>query len=108
MVIATASIYAYAFLAERLAPLLERLDPVTRTKLLMALLGLVLLGITMIACVMIGGRWVRRLAQHQPRSATIEKESKWGTTSKATAPPFTNSTGDTVFGKQQTDETTID
>jgi hypothetical protein len=75
---------------------------------MMALLGLVLLGITMIACVMIGGRWVRRLAQHEPRTAAIHKKSKWGTNRKATPPPLTSSTGDTILGEQQTDETVSD
>ncbi len=40
--------------------LLQRLDPTTRAKVLMSLLGLILLGITMIAAVCIGARYVRR------------------------------------------------
>jgi hypothetical protein len=108
MVIATAAINTWAVIAEDSAPLLQRLDPVTRTKVLMALLGLVLLGITMIACVMIGGRWVRRLAQHKPRTAAIEKSAKWGTYRKASSIPVTRTTGDTLMTEQQTDETVTD
>jgi hypothetical protein len=44
---------------------LERLDPPRRAAVLMAILGLVLTGLALVACVMIGGRWVRRLARHR-------------------------------------------
>jgi len=44
---------------------LERLDPPRRAAVLMAILALVLTGIALVACVMIGGRWVRRLARHE-------------------------------------------
>jgi hypothetical protein len=44
-------------------PLWQRLDPVRRAKLMMALLALVLLGVALVALVMIGGRIVRRLAR---------------------------------------------
>jgi hypothetical protein len=108
MVIATASIHACAFLAEGTVPLLQRLDPVTRTKVLMALLGLVLLGITMVACVMIGGRWVRRLAKHSPRNATIQEKAKWEKKPGASTPTVAGTTSDTIFGEQQTDETITD
>ena len=46
-------------------PLIERLDPPRRAAVLMAILGLVILGLTLVACVMIGGRWVRRLARDE-------------------------------------------
>ncbi|HEX5471254.1 MAG TPA: hypothetical protein VFW73_05180 [Lacipirellulaceae bacterium] len=45
---------------------LERLDPPRRAAVIMALLGLTLLGIFLITFVMIGGHWVRRLARHRP------------------------------------------
>ncbi len=45
---------------------LKRLDEFTRAKVLLAILGLVLLGVGMIAMVMMGGRYVRRLARHRP------------------------------------------
>jgi hypothetical protein len=50
---------------ESAEPLIERLDPPRRAAVLMAILGLVLVGLTLVACVMIGGRWVRRLARHE-------------------------------------------
>ncbi len=46
-------------------PLLHRLDPVLRAQVLMALLGLVLLGLVLVLLVMIGGRYVRRLARQR-------------------------------------------
>ncbi len=45
--------------------LLQQLDPTTRAKVLMALLGLILLGITLIAVVCIGARYVRRVGTTQ-------------------------------------------
>jgi hypothetical protein len=45
---------------------LEQLDPPRRAAVLMALLGLVLLGLLLVACVMIGAHWVRRMARHKP------------------------------------------
>jgi hypothetical protein len=47
------------------APVLERLDPPRRAVVVMALLGLVLTGLVLVVCVMLGGHWVRRLARHQ-------------------------------------------
>jgi hypothetical protein len=45
---------------------LERLDPPRRAAVLMALLGLVLVGLLLVACAMIGAHWVRRIARHRP------------------------------------------
>jgi predicted PurR-regulated permease PerM len=50
---------------ESTEPLINRLDPPRRAAVLMAILALVITGIAMVACVMIGARWVRRLARHQ-------------------------------------------
>lgn len=47
-------------------PVLERLDPPRRAAVIMALLGLTLIGLFLITFVMIGGHWVRRLARHRP------------------------------------------
>ncbi len=53
--------------AERSAdPVLERLDPPRRAAVIMALLGITLIGLFLITFVMIGGHWVRRLARHRP------------------------------------------
>lgn len=45
---------------------LERLDPPRRAAVVMALLGLTLIGLLLITVVMVGGHWVRRLARHRP------------------------------------------
>lgn len=50
---------------EKVAPL-DRIDAFTRAKLMMAILGLVLLGVGLVVMVMMGGRYVRRLARHRP------------------------------------------
>jgi hypothetical protein len=45
---------------------LERLDPPKRAAVVMALLGLVLTGLVLVTCVMLGSHWVRQLARHRP------------------------------------------
>ena len=45
---------------------LERLDPPRRAAVVMALLGLTLVGLFLITFAMVGGHWVRRLARHRP------------------------------------------
>jgi hypothetical protein len=58
-------------------PVLERLDPPQRAAVIMAIFGLVLLGLLLVAAVMIGGHWVRRMARHRPRkSAGSEPAAK--------------------------------
>src|SRR5436190_8943478 len=44
----------------------ERLDPPRRAAVVMALLGLTLVGLFLITFAMVGGHWVRRLARHRP------------------------------------------
>jgi hypothetical protein len=61
--------YLMAFAADAAnLPVLERLDPPRRAAVVMALLALVLTGLALVMCVMLGGHWVRRLARHQPGS----------------------------------------
>jgi hypothetical protein len=50
----------------------ERLDPPRRAAVVMALLGLTLVGLFLITFVMVGGHWVRRLARHRPGQRRIE------------------------------------
>jgi hypothetical protein len=45
---------------------LERLDPPRRAAVVMALLALVLTGLLLVTCAMLGGHWVRRMARHRP------------------------------------------
>lgn len=47
---------------------LEQLEPPQRAAVFMALLGLVLTGLALVTCVMIGARWVRGIARHKPGS----------------------------------------
>jgi len=54
------TLIAWLFAADRKEPLIDRLDPVTRAKVIAALIGLVVLGIGMILLVWLGGRMVRR------------------------------------------------
>ena len=44
----------------------EQLDPPRRAAVVMALLGLTLIGLFLITFVMVGGHWVRKLARHRP------------------------------------------
>ena len=46
-------------------PLLHKLDPALRAKVIMALIGLVLLGLALVLLVLVGGRYVRRLARQR-------------------------------------------
>jgi len=63
---------------ESAEPLIEQLDPPRRAAVLMAILALVLLGLALVACAMIGGRWVRRLARdrHGPTTLTTHVENQ--------------------------------
>jgi hypothetical protein len=53
---------------------LEQLDPPTRAAVIMTIFGLVLLGLALVAAVMIGGRWVRRMARQRPRRSGAVRE----------------------------------
>jgi hypothetical protein len=104
-----ATFYTLLMIADSTASMgLERLDPVTRARVLMALLGLVILSVALVACVMIGGRWVRRLARHSPRFAVPRRQSVPATSAKAPISPANAATGDTLLGLERTDETRID
>jgi len=54
---------------------LERLDPPRRAAVVMALLGLTLVGLFLITFVMVGGHWVRRLARHRPGQRRVVKKA---------------------------------
>lgn len=70
----------FALLAadEAAEPLIEQLDPPRRAAVLMSILALVLLGLVLVACTMIAGRWVRRLARerHGPTTLTEHVENQ--------------------------------
>jgi hypothetical protein len=52
---------------------LSQLDPPRRAAVVMALLGLTLVGLFLVAFVMVGGHWVRRLARHKPARRAFSK-----------------------------------
>ena len=60
------SLFAQAPAVEAARPVIERLDPPRRAAVVMALLALVLTGLLLVACAMLGGHWVRRMARHRP------------------------------------------
>lgn len=76
--VAAAQTHALPLLAveQKAEPLLMRLDPPVRAKVLMALLGLVLVGIGLVAITLIAGRHVVRIARasHGP---TPRHEDDW-------------------------------
>ncbi len=57
--------------------LLERMDDPTRARVLMLMLGLVILGGSLILFVAIGARWVRKQAQRKVASTRPPIEDKW-------------------------------
>jgi len=54
----------------------EQLDAPRRAAVVMALLGLTLVGLFLIAFVMLGGHWVRRLARHRLGARQFEELAK--------------------------------
>jgi hypothetical protein len=90
---------------------LERLDPPRRAAVMMAILALVLTGIALVACVMIGGRWVRRMARdtHGPTTNTMHIENKRLREALEPILPADNSApGETVVARRKSDETVAD
>lgn len=62
--------------AKDAGPVFEQLDAPRRAAVVMALLGLTLLGLFLIAFVMLGGHWVRRLARHRLDARKFEELAK--------------------------------
>jgi hypothetical protein len=54
----------------------DRLDAPTRAAVVMALLGLTLIGLFLITFVMVGGHWVRKLARHRPGRQRLGKTAE--------------------------------
>ena len=54
----------------------DRLDTPTRAAVVMALLGLTLVGLFLITFVMVGGHWVRKLARHRPGRRAFGKTTE--------------------------------
>lgn len=102
----------FALAAEDAADMpLERLDPPRRAAVMMAILALVLTGIALVACVMIGGRWVRRMARdtHGPTTNTMHIENKRLRTALESILPKTNAPpGETTVSNRKSNETVSD
>jgi hypothetical protein len=62
------SVGGWLLAAGTTGPAIERLDPPRRAAVVMALLALVLTGLLLVTCVMLGAHWARRLARHRPPS----------------------------------------
>ncbi len=82
-------------LAQQAEPLIRRLDPQTRAKVLAALAGLIILGFAMVALVWLGGRATRRYmgieAKPRRRKPDINPDD-WAHT--PLVPPLDESTTD--------------
>ena len=55
---------------EAIAPL-EQLDPPSRAVVVMALLGILLLGMFLVAMILLGGRWARRGGENLRQKSTV-------------------------------------
>jgi hypothetical protein len=55
--------------------LIDKLDPVTRTKLLMVFLGLVILALGMMVMISMGARFVRRLSKDSRQPTPIRHDA---------------------------------
>ena len=88
---------------------LDRLDPPRRAAVLMAVLGLVLVGLTLVVCVMIGGRWVRRLARHEHGRTKLTSNIENQRLRTALEPILpSGEAGETTVARRKTDETVSD
>lgn len=103
----------YLLVAEANGPLLERLDAPRRTYVVMALLALVLTGLALVTCAMLGAHWVRRLARHNPADRRATSASghaipnrRLSSSLEKVIPPL--KTGDTMHMDVSTKDTKVD
>jgi hypothetical protein len=90
-------------------PVLERLDPPRRAAVIMALLGLTLVGLFLITFIMVGGHWVRRLARQRPGRRSFVESKEGGTLREAIDPAVPNGkTDETVLLDTRSKDTRID
>ena len=96
--------------ANDVGPPLEQLKPAQRVAVIMALLGLTLIGLFLVAFIMVGGHWVRRLARHRPRrrgTSTVVSDNS----ASADAPQIVlpdEKSGDTMLLDRASRETKIE
>jgi hypothetical protein len=89
-------------------PLLERLDPPRRAAVVMALLAISILGLFLVAFVMLGGHWARRLAsrRHGPSHQNKNVENERLRSALEPILPVDNSS-ETIIVNKRSDDTVI-
>src|SRR5262245_44252008 len=89
---------------------LQRLDPPRRATVIMALLGLVLTGVFLVALAMIGSHWARRLARsrRKPLSPTADVENRRLREALAPIVPEIGKTDDTTIINRKSEDTIAD
>lgn len=69
--------HAWILVAEAEQAVIEKLDPERRAAVILALIGLALLGVLLVVLVMLGGRWARRGVKLRPdRSKPPQEKDK--------------------------------
>ena len=53
-------------------PVLEQLDPKRRVAVIMTIIAIVVTGLILMTCTMLGARWVRGLARQKPRPPRLD------------------------------------
>jgi hypothetical protein len=96
--------------AEPAQTLLQRLDPYRSTAIVMALLGIVILGIFLVTMVMLGGHWVRRHARHRkgPTTNTINIANQRLRDALEPMLPTDGKTDETTVVRRGSDDTVVD
>ena len=110
---ALSSMICLVAVADPAGPVLERLDPPRRAAVVMALLGLVLTGLVLITCVMLGAHWVRRLARHKPAGRRADSAANDAAENRRLRSALegvlpSHKTGDTIHIDGSTKETKAD
>ncbi|HMP05304.1 MAG TPA: hypothetical protein PJ982_03050 [Lacipirellulaceae bacterium] len=91
-------------------PLIERLDPERRVAVVMALLGIAIVGVFLVTMILLGGSWVRRLARYGrgPTKDTTNVANKRLRDALAPMLPEDGRTDETTVVDRGTDETVTD
>jgi hypothetical protein len=90
-------------------PLIERLDPPRRAAVVMALLGITILGLFLVTLILLGGSWTRRMARKRlgpsDDQTNIENQRL-----RSTLEPIlpASPSGETTISRKRSDDTIID
>lgn len=88
--------------------LLERLDPERRVAVVLALIGLALLGVLLVTLILLAGRWVRHPAPRRPRRAPALPSMAAAVREGAREIEHDSSPGETLPGRSTSSETLHD